>query len=790
MAKDNSGQFLNFSAKDKNTPKPKGTDNESNNNSVNVDVLTDKMGEMKVTSSPKFIVNTIMYVDGTESESSSDKEYTDSDKKMFAKLGDLTHKNNLPYRSSKVTKNGTKSIGFVKNQQVSIDVEDLEKDPPLSKYTQPFLDKLYSEGVEKNAQVKVSEIVSASILLNRPFSVSTRKNNLLKKELYSKKDDHPITHKKFGIFWQFTWYNKQNKEVSYSEVKTFYKKLKRYDKDKGTSKAEAFLETAEKGVNVPYQELRELAKNHKYTKKLIQKFRSASPDSDIYMSFIDADTVSFNGIYSAYLRIHSKSKISPTIMSTGYEFTEEQEGDHPFVEGSKLDRQVRIATAKHFPLGVYYPEPNFCVLIGPKQKYLEESFIDKTYKLKNTEAVALIRSILKSRDVNSLVVIFAEDNPLYTAIPPRARLTKTSKTPIKFSLEFKAGVGPTEKDFILFKQISQSHVHESVWLDNLYMNKGLKLDIGKGIHYKFKSLITQYLASDIKKLTELKSIIKGIIISCKSYTGGKILDFIEKAYEAKEKVIAKYKKENIRTPDMQALLDYMESLDLTASDFTNEFLTIVVSAEILDLLEGNLLDLMELNQLSSNSLKLLLYNDEVIDLIRKQKVSFTTMYNIYYEYFNSMKEDINEINLPEFVSLFNDCEKKLENMFFIAGISLTEIMDLYEQHSSVFYYISDEQACKFISEHDYDIEDIIELYEDNKELLEAMIEDPDNLVDEMGLEEFIEEFERAQHELEEVSFDDVNYGVYNAYDILKQRNIEENCPDEFLYGNSSDNSDD
>ena len=245
---------------------------------------------------------------------------------------------------------------------------------------------------------------------------------------------------------------------------------------------------------VPYKRLREIAKNHEKTKDLVYKARNDSPNSDVYLSIIDGDTVSFNGIYSAYLRIHANAKKTPHIMSTGYEFTKEKEDDTPFVIGSKLDRKIRVATAKILPLCIYIPEPNFCLLVPENVENLEtHSFIDKRWFQRirdgSKESVALIRNLIKLIGINQLKVVFSDDNPLFTKIPPRARNIKGSqKTPIKFSKESKSVIGLTEKDFVAVKNISHSCLHESIWLDNLYINKAIDL---KGSTFKFKGLFSK-----------------------------------------------------------------------------------------------------------------------------------------------------------------------------------------------------------------------------------------------------------------------------------------------------------
>ena len=198
----------------------------------NIDELTDSFQKLQTSTKPKFVANSIMYVDGQESEESSDEEYNTSDEAIFDNL-DIKNKSTLPYKTytiktSKAKKKVGKEvgkevdstpIGFVKLADVKTyegDTNDRE-----STIVKPFLDNLYKNGFESNSTGLINDTVSASLLLNRPLSLSTRKNNLLTKELEAKTDS-PITHNKFSIFWKFNWYDKNNKIVEYDTVKTFY----------------------------------------------------------------------------------------------------------------------------------------------------------------------------------------------------------------------------------------------------------------------------------------------------------------------------------------------------------------------------------------------------------------------------------------------------------------------------------------------------------------------------------------------------------------------------------------
>lgn len=138
----------------------------------------------------------------------------------------------------------------------------------------------------------------------------------------------------------------------------------------------------------------------------------------VYFSFVDSDTFHFNFIYSEYLQIvrkeWEKDKIPPTVMSTGYEF---HRGSKLHI-ASWLDRMVRTAVAEEYPLFVYYPEPNFCVLVRDELNTIKESFIDK--RRKNMESAVLI-SRVKKRD--HFKAVFSDRNPIIIIAPDRFNLS-------------------------------------------------------------------------------------------------------------------------------------------------------------------------------------------------------------------------------------------------------------------------------------------------------------------------------------------------------------------------------
>nr|XP_023693132.1 uncharacterized protein LOC111856981 [Paramormyrops kingsleyae]XP_023693133.1 uncharacterized protein LOC111856981 [Paramormyrops kingsleyae] len=173
---------------------------------------------------------------------------------------------------------------------------------------------------------------------------------------------------------------------------------------------------------VPYQDIREHLKNHRDTEDLVKQLRGKDPRCLIYFSFVDSDTVKFNYIYSEYLQIVreelEKDSIPPTVMSTGYELT--HDSDH--YPASRLDREVRAAVAEVHPLLVYYPEPNFCVLVRDGLNTIEESFINKKKNEQkySMESPVLIRQV-KKRD--NFKAVFPIKNPIIIETPERFKLS-------------------------------------------------------------------------------------------------------------------------------------------------------------------------------------------------------------------------------------------------------------------------------------------------------------------------------------------------------------------------------
>ena len=135
-----------------------------------------------------------------------------------------------------------------------------------------------------------------------------------------------------------------------------------------------------------------------------------------------------------------------------------------------------------------------------------------------------------------------------------------------------------------------------------------------------------------------------------------------------------------------------------------------------------------------------------------------------------------------------DNESGFKNLLFNLGISISQIISIYDEDSEAFYEISQDSAIAFLSKYGSDTgyEFLIKIYNENSELFYAMINDPRDILQDMGISDFIDKFEDAQREINEIPMDDPYRSDYEAYEFVRSALIEDGCPDEFLMGYNSE----
>jgi hypothetical protein len=222
-----------------------------------------------------FVINTIAYAPEREFDDDSSDEEDDGTFPDELFNFDSQSKDSIPFTTT-IPKYARKKANDFK------ELPDPTQVWSTSVTVAPFLQKLIQNGFEENDKGKLAASVSVSIGLNRMLSLSTRKNQSLSLELESDVETS-VRYEKFGFYWKCNWYNSEGKPVEYQLVQKFYKQLKRIDSEK----AQEFIAITERGIPVPYQELREYAKNHTKTKELIGESREKVPNANIYLSLIE-----------------------------------------------------------------------------------------------------------------------------------------------------------------------------------------------------------------------------------------------------------------------------------------------------------------------------------------------------------------------------------------------------------------------------------------------------------------------------------------------------------------------
>ena len=701
----------------------------------------------------RFVGTMPVYVGGDigDLSDSEDEEYDTEDEERFDELSASSFTAGQPTPHFSTRKWGTKKgkqvvrehVGYLK-QDYAQDVEVEYDDTAISVVVQPLLNKMAETALVNTAAEAVEDVVSVSMGLNRMLSVSDRKNELLKLELKARAESD-VQHKAFGVYWDVKWYNARGKEVSHSDVRGYYKKLKAYDKESGTDYAEQFVAVNEKGIKPPYQDLREYAKNHELTKELVQDAREQNPEQPVYMHVLDGDVESYNGVYSEYLQYIQASGTIPVVMSTGYGVTQELETDYPIVQAVLLDLMIRRATAKVFPAGVYYAEPNLCVLIPAGSTTVPESFRNNGTS-QVSESAVMISNVLESRGAVDHPIVFIDATPLQTTIPDRFRVNKRGGDH-KFSAEFVDGGLPTQRYLVKMQNISQTSLSLLQWAKSLNVNNALKLN-AKVNNQKLAGMICRYVKGD-EDDTELLKVMSADQV-----------EIIARAYEARGMAIVHYRKHYMQAPDE----DIIRTLVQHASgvDIDEETIDIIAGADILDLIEEDVITLNELAGLADETLQELLYNEDVINVVRDDGVAFEDIVEIYYEYFDGTGEDLSEYDISEITSAWQNYPDEFSALYN-SDVGIARILEVLECEGEFIDLYVKHDAHRL----DLDLDRLVELYDNNKECFVALLSDPDELVSIGSEEEFIGKYEKYQEQVAENEQEGYACGDEDPYEMMK-----------------------
>lgn len=625
-----------------------------------------------------FVINTICHARKRSfSDDSSEEDIDDDNMWMLKKIKIET--NFFPY--IKKAKNHSKQ--HWKDIKCESIIPNCTNNNTKSRLLDGFFKKLTEKGFEEKDKLSY---IRVCVAYNRMKSVSNRKNRSLILELESKVDTD-IEYMMFGFFWISNWYDRETgKIIDYDKVKHFYKQLKKYSKPL----AKKFLEQEEDDFernpeNIPYQHLREYAKDHSNTKKCVQELRGKNSNANIYLSLIDFDVVDFNHIFSAYLRIFQNCCEIPTVMSTGYEYPLDPGYNHAHKLQSQMDRMIRVVTASCIPLGTYYPEPNMCILIPENCLTIPESFINSSRGNK-LESPILLTDMQVKRPLARY--IFSDDRPLITSIPDRAKVFKAPRaqnaSKINFSPEFISGrFSPSKQDILKkFQQVSQSNFKLHNWYTNLLTNNYFHKyfnENAKNVHKNFiKFTAKMFNAESEETMISAKNELKSFI------TDSNIIDEIHGAIDERKKIDKYFKEHFERTEEEQEIHKLLQRHNINYNNVSRATILALSTEPMLRLVKepnetGPVISICELLKLDEDIIRYISDNDQIIEALEDSNIDNDALFNI-------LENDFDDFDLARY------------------SYPIEQILERYEEDPIHLEFMATDDPGEIIYENSDDLE--------------------------------------------------------------------------------------
>lgn len=266
-------------------------------------------------------------------------------------------------------------------------------------------------------------------------------------------------------------------------------------------------------------------------------------------------------------------------------------------------------------------------------------------------------------------------------------------------------------------------------------------------------------------------------------------------------------------PLSSVLLNNLKTLKLNGTDFNGEVLKLIRQPAILELINNKNLCLSHISKtpaevsvklfrnnkivklLSDSKLKFealkeapteltveLLEDNKVTELLLENKLNFEQLEDIYYTHIEDAEGFTPKLHFNDLYELTEYYPNELDLISSQLDLDIMQIIYYYNKDETIISTLADANTLDFLENYgaEIDIDETIKIYKNNPSLFDDMVKDEENLVADMGLTEFIEQYEELQ--IEDHDSEDEGY-IEDPYGILKTRNTQENCPEGF-----SDNS--
>lgn len=309
---------------------------------------------------------------------------------------------------------------------------------------------------------EVPKRFSLVIGVNQIVSLDTNVNREFAEWVYALPKIKGVAYRVIGFFWEPVWKKHQDASIlTYTPGKAFTL-LKHLSSQAALGVRTMFEGTADKlneGIidQIPFQRIREKIKNSPQTTGFTAHISAGNPLSLLYYGVMDSDALKLNkgqGLFTRYDRF-IQANLIPSAITLGYSVDEPL---RPLIEfGVELDMACRAATNRVISYGAYFPEPTSLFRFrNPK----DLSFLGEGRGLENRR---LIQNGLKTGVLHRRAV-FVADGGVSTTTPARMKTNKNGKVQTLTAKALK-----TKSNLQALRGISQSHIFQKNWADNLYL---------------------------------------------------------------------------------------------------------------------------------------------------------------------------------------------------------------------------------------------------------------------------------------------------------------------------------
>jgi hypothetical protein len=244
----------------------------------------------------------------------------------------------------------------------------------------------------------------------------------------------------------------------------------------------------------------------------------------------------------------------------------------------------------------------------------------------------------------------------------------------------------------------------------------------------------------------------------------------------------------LTTPMEERFRERVKDSGFEMDDLEDGLIEISLNKKIFPLIDEGILDLSKMMDLSEEDLSSMLNNQEIILVLSRQDLTFGELIELYSKYIEDNSEQLEAEDILDLYEVSMRYQKSLDNLVNKLGVTLEEIARIYREYAQEISLFANNNIIEFLQEYHLDIgyERLLEISIANADLFCAMVSDPENIINDIGIEEFIGRFENIQEELREAEMEGCFTYEDSPYDRIVNEVFHDGTPDGCLHEDNMD----